>query len=329
MKMYMQLTATEDGIAQFVKQPGVSLEPGDILGILTLDDPARVKHAKPFEGQLPPMGLPNVSGGKPHQLLDRHLEILNNILDGYDNSALMSATVKDLIKVLRDPELPFHVIGTILSALSGRMPAKLEEQVRSSMESAKSKPGSEFPGARIKKTIDVFLAEQVRPTEQAMERGKLLPLVEAVERFRLGLKAHECATVSALLERYEATESQFGGNIEARVLELREAHKGDLDKVAALVLSHTKAQSKGKLILALFDHIKSQGSSYVDAQMQTVLGKLASLEGRSSIPVSLKAREVLIMTQMPSLNERSVQMEQVLRTAVSSSYYGETNAAHR
>ena len=59
MKMYMPLVASEDGIVQFVKQPGVSLEPGDILGILTLDDPARVKHAKPFEGLLPPMGTPD------------------------------------------------------------------------------------------------------------------------------------------------------------------------------------------------------------------------------------------------------------------------------
>ena len=37
--MYMPLVAAEDGVVQFVKQPGVSLEPGDILGILTLEDP--------------------------------------------------------------------------------------------------------------------------------------------------------------------------------------------------------------------------------------------------------------------------------------------------
>lgn len=48
MKMYMPLVAAEDGIVQFVKQVGITLKPGDILGILTLDDPARVKHAKPF-----------------------------------------------------------------------------------------------------------------------------------------------------------------------------------------------------------------------------------------------------------------------------------------
>ena len=46
MKMYMALVTSEDGVIQLIKQPGVSLEPGDILGILTLDDPMRVKHAK-------------------------------------------------------------------------------------------------------------------------------------------------------------------------------------------------------------------------------------------------------------------------------------------
>ena len=60
--MYMPLVASEDGIVQLIKQPGVSLEPGDILGILTLDDPARVKHAKPFEGLLPTMGTPAPTG---------------------------------------------------------------------------------------------------------------------------------------------------------------------------------------------------------------------------------------------------------------------------
>ncbi|EJD34911.1 hypothetical protein AURDEDRAFT_117527 [Auricularia subglabra TFB-10046 SS5] len=330
MKMYMPLVASEDGVAQFVKQPGVSLEPGDILGILTLDDPARVKHAKPFEGLLPPMGMPHVSGNKPHQHLEYCVDVLNNILDGYDNAAMMGATLKELIEVLHNPELPFYAVGSILSTLSQRMPAKLEDAIRHAMDMAKAKgAGQEFPGARIKKAIDYHLAEQVRPTEQAMVRAQLAPLVEAVERFRGGLKAHECATITALLARYQETEHLFGGSIEARVLELRDKHKADLDKVAALVLSHTKAQSKSKLVLALLDIVKSEGSSYADQNMNEVLRALATLEGRSSTAVSLKAREVLIMTQMPSLKERTVQMEQVLRASVSSSYYGESGIGHR
>ena len=49
MKMYMPLIATEDSMLMFVEQPGITLKLGDILGILTLDDPTHMKHAKPFD----------------------------------------------------------------------------------------------------------------------------------------------------------------------------------------------------------------------------------------------------------------------------------------
>ena len=39
--------------------------------------------------------------------------------------------------------------------------------------------------------------------------------------------------------------------------------------------------------------------------------------------MSLKAREVLILGQMPSYEERLVQMEAVLKNSVYNNYYGE------
>ena len=45
--------------------------------------------------------------------------------------------------------------------------------------------------------------------------------------------------------------------------------------------------------------------------------------------MSLKAREVLIMGQMPSFEERAVQMEAVLKQSVTTSYYGEQGYDHR
>ena len=78
MKMYMSLSVTETGTVRFVAQPGFVIYPafsssflhqfpyfyplswirsvveaGDLIAILTLDDPSRVKHAVPFDGQLP------------------------------------------------------------------------------------------------------------------------------------------------------------------------------------------------------------------------------------------------------------------------------------
>ncbi|KAL1937222.1 hypothetical protein VTO73DRAFT_14449 [Trametes versicolor] len=110
----------EDDIAQFVKNPGVSLEAGDILGILTFDDPARVKHAKPVECLLPPTGIPAVVGNLSHQCMQFYLDVLNDILDGYDNQAAMASTLKDL-DVLQNPELLSSEATAILSTLSDRL----------------------------------------------------------------------------------------------------------------------------------------------------------------------------------------------------------------
>ena len=87
MKMYLPLLAQEDGIVQLIKQPGATLEAGDILGILALDDPSRVKHAQPFVGQLPDLGPPQVVGNKPPQRFTLLHNILINILGGFDKSS--------------------------------------------------------------------------------------------------------------------------------------------------------------------------------------------------------------------------------------------------
>ncbi|KAG8970659.1 acetyl-coenzyme-A carboxylase [Tulasnella sp. 425] len=328
MKMVMPLVATEDGVPHFVKQAGASLEPGDILGILSLDDPGRVKHAKPFEGQLPQMGDPSVIGAKPHQRFSHLIHILNNILEGFDNQHVMAASLKELVEVLHNPELPYSETSAVLASLSGRMPGKLEESIRAIIESSRAKSSQkDFPAARILKTIDTFLNDNVIASERTMVRSKIQSLLDVLERYKNGLKSHEWGTIAELLERYVATEKLFGGSIEARVLALREQNRENLDVVAGLVLSHTKAVNKNKLVMALLDMIKKESgwSSGGDDPLTSVMKELASLESKSTTAVALKAREVLLSTQLPSYQERAVQMEAVLKMSITSGYYGESS----
>ncbi|QRV88074.1 acetyl-CoA carboxylase [Ceratobasidium sp. AG-Ba] len=244
MKMLMPLIAAKDGTITFVKQPGVSLEPGDILGNPALDDPTCVEHAKPFEGLLPSIGPPNAIGNKPLQRLHASAQVLHNIqVDGFDNQATTASTLKDLWTVLRDPELPFSMYFSTLAALSGRLPSK--DATGAAIDTAHSKPAPpEFPAACLRKT--------------------------------------------------------------------------ELEKVAALVSSHSKAQSKNKLFLTLLEEIQrgAPGPAIggVEESLNEVLRGIAVLESRSATQVALMAREVLICTQQPSYEERSLQMEQVLVT---------------
>jgi len=283
MKMYLPLVTSEDGTIQLIKQPGVSLEAGDILGILTLDDPARVKHAKPFEGLLPPMGTPGVIGNKPHQRLNRCLSVLNDILDGFDNQSAMNSTLKEFIEVLHDPRLPYSEVNAILSSLSGRIPSKLEDSIRAAMDAAESKGEStDFPALRIKKLIDHYVQDNILSQDRAMFRTKISGLNEVLDRFQGGLKGHGTETIANLLERYEATEKLFGGSIEARVLALREQYKDDLDTAIGFVLSHIKVQGKVKLVLAVLNHVKDSNINVSNAESRLfkVLQGLASLEAK-------------------------------------------------
>lgn len=321
--MIMPLVAAEDGIAQFIKQPGVTLEAGDILGILSLDDPSRVHHAKQFDGQLPALGLPSIVGSKAHQRFAHLMNVLYNILAGYDNQAIMQATIKELVQVLRDPELPYGEANAVLSTLGGRMPAKLEASLRSTIDNAHA-GHAEFPSLRLRKTIEATL-ETLRPTEQNTLKASLAAFSDIVERYRAGLKQHEWSTLALLMARYHEIESLFSGREDDVVLELRDSYRDSLDTVVQIVLSHYKAASKNSLILALLELVKeSESLSLVETTFNTVLKDLADLDSKQTTKVALKAREVLIHCQLPSLDERLVQLEQILKASVTQTVYGET-----
>lgn len=325
----MPLVAAEDGIAQFIKQPGVTLEAGDILGILSLDDPSRVHHAKPFDGQLPSLGLPSIIGTKPHQRFAYLKEILANILAGYDNSAIMQPTIKELVSVLRDPELPYGEANAVLSTLSGRLPAKLEDTIRTTINNAQANSMAEFPSTRLRKSVDNAL-DILRPAERATYQAALAPLDDVIERYRSGLKNHEWSTLALIMQNYYETERMFSGREDDVVLELRETYREELDIVVKLVLSHVKAASKNSLILALLELVKESDSlAAVELTFNTVLKELAELDSKATTKVSLKAREVLIHCQLPSLDERLLQLEAILKASVTQTTYGETAPVER
>ncbi len=219
MKMILPVTASESGIAQFMKQPGQTLAAGELLGILTLDDPTKVKFAKPFEGILPSFELEKGRyGSRPHQSLREHLEVLYDNLGGYDNSASVTNSLRVVQSMLQDPELPYAQVHDVLSTLSGRMPAKLEEEVRAIIEAANSKQ-QEFPSTRIRKAIDFYLDDSVAPKDRTTVRNSVTPLEAIVDNFQGGLRAHEWSVWTALLNAFADVEEPFAtGKTEEQVV---------------------------------------------------------------------------------------------------------------
>ncbi|KAJ5788255.1 Acetyl-coenzyme A carboxyltransferase N-terminal [Penicillium paradoxum] len=333
MKMYMPLIANEDGIVQLIKQPGATLEAGDILGILALDDPSRVKHAQPFTGQLPELGSPTVLGNKPSQRFFLLHGILENILRGFDNQVIMSTTLKDLVEVLRNPDLPYGEWNSQSSALHSRIPQRLDAQLENVVDRAKARK-AEFPAKQLQKAISRFIEENIGPADAEILKATLLPLVQVINKYIDGLKTNEYNVFIGLLEQYYNVEKLFSTHNfrdEDVILKLREENKDDITSIVHTVLSHSRIGSKNNLVLAILDMYRPNQPHLenVGAHFKPILKKLTELEARSSAKVTLKAREVLIQCAMPSLDERLSQMEHILRSSVVESRYGETGWEHR
>lgn len=333
MKMNLPLITQEDGTVQLIKQPGATLEAGDILGILALDDPSRVKHARPFSEQLPELGSPQVAGNKPPQRFILLHSILHNILQGFDNQVIMSSTLNELIEVLRDPDLPYGEWNAQFSALHARMPQKLDSQFAQIVERSKARK-TEFPAKQLLKALTRFLEESVRPSDVDLLKSTLKPLIEVMDRYAEGLKAHEYYVFWKLIDSYYDVEKLFSSRNardEDVILKLRDENKDDVLKVVQMVLSHSRIGAKNNLMLAILALYRPNkpNTPNVAKYFRPSLRKLTELESRATAKVALKAREVLIQCAMPSLEEREAQMEHILRSSVIESRYGETGWDYR
>jgi len=333
MKMYMPLIAAEDGIVQFIKQPGATLEAGDILGIMALDDPSRVKTASPFTGKLPDLGPPQLTGNKPPQRFAQSIDVLTSILQGYDNQMIMASTLKDLISVLRDPELPYGEWAAQSSALHSRTPQKLDAQLEDTVKRAHAR-NAEFPSKQLLRTMAKFMEDNLSAVNAATLRTTLQPLLDVINKYIEGLQVNEYHVVTGFLDQYYAVEKQFSSGMlrdEDVILKLREQNKDDVMPVVQQVLSHTRTATKNNLVIAILDAYKPNqpGIGNVAKYFKPSLRRLTELEGRATAKVALKAREMLIQCALPSLEERSSQMEHILKSSVVQSAYGETGREHR
>ena len=317
MKMYLPLVAQEDAVVTFVKSPGVTLNPGDLLGILNVDDPSRIRRAQPFAGTLREYGEPDMDGRRPAQRYAAALQVLHHILDGYDHSDRMHAALDTLIECLRTPSLPFEQADEVLASLTGRLPARVEAALRDTM-----RPDAPFPAAQMRAILDAHVADVTDSAAHMALTSAAAPLYAILDAYALGLWHHEMAVLCELCERYIRTEASFQHGGPEALLQLRTTMEGDLDRVAELQMSHEGIERKNALLLTLLvHHVQSSdmASPHARAQrMVRLLQALTQLQGYAAAPVALKAREILLQAKMPSLAERRAQMEAVLRRSVSS-----------
>ncbi|AAS50436.1 AAR071Wp [Eremothecium gossypii ATCC 10895] len=329
MKMQMPLIAQESGVLQLLRQPGSTLAAGDILAILTLDDPSKVKYAMPFEGMLPDLGAPVIEGTKPAYKFRSLVSTLENVLKGYDNQVIMNASLQKLIEVLRDPQLPYSEWKMQVSALHSRLPQALDQQLEQLVERC-HKRSADFPAKQLGKILENAINER---KSDPLFQTVVEPLTSITTRYKTGLQDHEHAVLGSFLENYYSVEKLFSGskvNEEDVILKLRDENADDLNKVVMTVLSHSRVSAKNNLISAILKHYRPlcKLSSEVAAKISVPLKHIVQLESKATAKVALQAREILIQAALPSVRERTEQLEHILKSSVVKPTYGATEMNH-
>ncbi|PVV03111.1 hypothetical protein BB560_002423 [Smittium megazygosporum] len=324
MKMYMSLVSSEEGIVHFVKPAGSVISAGELLGTLELTDPSKVKVSPVFEGKLPACGPPKATGNKPHQRLARLVSILTNIIDGYHESQPSLEIIKELDYILSSNlEVPFLRAEEIASSLRGRIPESLEAGIISALDYGK-RDRMTFPSKPIGTLISKFLST-MDPLEVPKYTTLLDPLSNLVEMYSEGLDTYKLHIYSFLINRFCDTEFSFcsKGDREPSLTIQGTPENDDFDKYIQRVISHSSIKSCCKLILNLLEVTRDTtwSSEALHSKYETTLRSLTTLSSRECAKVALKAREVLIETQIPSFKERERQMEQILVSSVSDYVY--------
>lgn len=318
MKMYMPLVASESGIVRFMKQAGSVLKAGDVIGIMTLDDPSRVQHAEKFVGQLPSFGPPQVIGEKVHHQYRFVKSTIEHLLDGYDNLYVAQNNVRTLIEFLRNNDLPYLELQELLSSLSGRIPAKLESSLRECYETART-GNKVFPAAQLKTLMDNCKSEMNNKDETTAFTETSQLVYYHLEKYLSGLKLHERFVIVSLLEKFFAVEKVFDEvRYDDVILRLREQHRSELQQVSSIALSNSKVVQKCELVLQLLDQVRTDndGSEEWKSVFLPVLGKLANLNSRSTNSIAIRARELLVYYELPTYKERHNSVFSLLQKSV-------------
>lgn len=301
MKMQMPLVAKTNGIIELLGRPGSIIEAGDVIAKLTLDAPSKANESSLYQGELPALGPPVIEGSRPIHKFRTLVSRLEKILKGYTESVEIGASLKELIKVLRDGRLPYSEWEFQASAVRNRLPKQLNEKLEKIIENSASFPAEELH-VLLKRYVKEYADDHVICIA-------LQPLLNIAKRYYNGLDNHEYEVFFKLINNYHAVEKAFESDDvdeERNILDLRNKESSNLRNLLSRSLSHANLSSKNKLIMSILREYEPlcQNSSGIALKFKTVLQDLATLKSKLTKQVAVKARSMLLRDSLPPIKEK-------------------------
>lgn len=317
MKMIITMYAPLGGKIQLQLVEGTTVNQGDIIATMDLDDKTQVKRAVLFEGQFPEQKVK--SSLLPHQILDSALSLSSSILSGYDfpDRLFEQKLTQALngIRLLSDSNVLVHKFVEQMSVLRKAIPSSLFRDVNHVLD-------EKFYVQQKDPQVMVELERLFKEQEESLQGVKrtefstvIKPLLELCRLHAAGPLKYASIVLLGLCEEYLSVEKIFdkGRKQESIWLQLREKHRDDLAKTYLIGLSQSRILKKNKIIGGILDEIEKLD---LVNDFTGPLSDLSGLVNRCYSDVVLKAKQILMRSRLPSLQKMTREMETVFLNTV-------------
>eukprot|EP00536_Pseudo-nitzschia_multiseries_P005377 jgi/Psemu1/318630/estExt_fgenesh1_pm.C_1000011 len=327
MKMFMPLKVEEAGVVEWKANEGAALSPGDLLATLELDNPENVATTTVFHGNFNVAGwgasARPANAKRPHLVLRAAINSLNGAMSGFAlGQDEVDEAMEDLTKAVTDSSLPMFEVDEQLSVLSGRIPAKLFENISSLIRDFETSSEIRFPAGKVLSLLDEYsssltdlsaknafiaLTQQLKDAATPYTRSK----VDGVQGAEKVLKSFiDILRRWISVERWFCDEPSYADSVE----NIRKLHKDDANTVLNICRSHEQIQTTSYILTRIMDAIDDGSRA---ERISTVTGAESLLDAFPSLSevgmmgqrseyakVALRARKLLMQESIPNLEQR-------------------------
>eukprot|EP01133_Synstelium_polycarpum_P019716 gene19716-23611_t len=311
MKMYMPLVAPESGCIKFLLSEGSVMGAGAIIARLELDDCSSVQKSTVFSGSLAEMSAPNLIGDKPHQLLKNTVDSVRNVLGGYEPAVDVVGLIDNLMAQINHQLLPIYEFNECLAVISSRIPPQLVTLVRTEL-SALEESKEPFQTASMSKKLFTYLNTLALENESLAKTTTttIKPLLDLALKYIDGIRGSRISAIRGLLEEFTTIETMLQHrNLQTVLKASRHTHKDNTQRIVELALAIHPQSKKYRLVHSLLARIEATGAvaDYIE-----LLKRLSQLSG-GSMEISLRAKQIIVNSQLPSNDRRVTDLENAMR----------------
>ena len=343
MKMYMPLKAQEAGTVHFQMSEGATLNPGDVIATVSLDDPDKVIKADAFRGILSGERKANHEEDMPvHVRLRAAQSALDAVLRGFTSSTEeIEANLATLLECIASPMLPVREMDEALAVLKGRIDLELHERIaalnndfRDRVCEDAGKEAGTYPFEEILVSLHKAAAALPIATRSAFN-AQIKNLWDAAESQVYPAEVRKLAAFIRMIEDYLRSETLFDSMAFTDVVrELRKTHSGDPELVLATARSHLNLNAKNVLMLLILDEIKGMVVPNVVSKPRNVplrneakfstrnlkvrLRGLSELKQAGFSHVSFAANLLLMQQYAVTIDNRRGKLHEVINEALTS-----------